>query len=281
LKKNNIDLINFHKSIGDELNVIRDRVRHLIGDAHWGEEGRYKEAILRNSISKFLPNQYSLGTGFVLIKDVEQAIVTSQIDIIVYDNSYPTLFKEGDFVIVLPQSVRGIIEVKTKINTVTNFAKAVKKINVNSKLIYKKQKESEDVNKTETPLRKFDKRLFIGLFSYDFNGKKEEYLTKLENIFSKENNIELNLEDKCRYFVNHISLSDEVFLNFFPNPYGDIEYTGWKVTGGLSKAFFITQLLWYLEPFSVSEEARIWTAPIKLRTFKRIVLKKGQCNSEP
>ena len=96
LKKNNIDLINFHKSIGDELNVIRDRVRHLIGDAHWGEEGRYKEAILRNSISKFLPNQYSLGTGFVLIKDVEQAIVTSQIDIIVYDNSYPTLFKEGD-----------------------------------------------------------------------------------------------------------------------------------------------------------------------------------------
>ena len=125
IKMGEIDLKEFYKSIGSELSVIKYRVRNLIGAANWGDEGRYKEAILRNCISRFLPNQYSLGTGFVLVKDTEKEQVTSQIDIIVYDNSYPVLFKEGDFVIVLPHSVRGIIEVKTNGDS-SKFAKSIK-----------------------------------------------------------------------------------------------------------------------------------------------------------
>lgn len=36
---------------------------------------------------------------------------------IVYDNSYPLLFNEGDFIITTPENVRAIIEVKTAIES--------------------------------------------------------------------------------------------------------------------------------------------------------------------
>ena len=115
---NDIDPIDFHKSIATELNSVKNRVRNLIGNAHWGEEGRYKEAVLRSIIRRFLPANYSLGTGFVLKKRGASKI-SKQIDIIVYDNTYPILFREGDFIITTPENVKGIIEVKTRLNLST------------------------------------------------------------------------------------------------------------------------------------------------------------------
>ncbi|MRG88149.1 hypothetical protein [Salinibacillus xinjiangensis] len=41
------DLVEFQKTISKELYTIKDRVKNLIGDAHWGEEGRYKESVLK------------------------------------------------------------------------------------------------------------------------------------------------------------------------------------------------------------------------------------------
>lgn len=38
----------FRISITQEIDSIKDRVRNFIGDANWGEEGRYKEALLKN-----------------------------------------------------------------------------------------------------------------------------------------------------------------------------------------------------------------------------------------
>ena len=101
----------YHESITAELMASRDRVRNFIGDHHWGEDGRFKEVLLMNHLKKILPSNVSIGTGFV--KNGEQ--ITSQIDLIIYDNSVPNLFSQGDFVIVLPESVYGIIEVKSKL----------------------------------------------------------------------------------------------------------------------------------------------------------------------
>ena len=36
----------FQKSISNELIATKDRVRNIIENRHWGEEGRYKEVIL-------------------------------------------------------------------------------------------------------------------------------------------------------------------------------------------------------------------------------------------
>lgn len=95
------DYIAYHKSIAAEFKAYENRVRNLIGSNHWGEEGRFKEIILANYLKRVLPKHLSVGTGFV--KNVDG--ITAQIDIIIYDNTFPVLFSEGDFVIAVPQNV--------------------------------------------------------------------------------------------------------------------------------------------------------------------------------
>ena len=46
MSRNEIDAKKFQESITKELDTVKDRVRRLIGSSHWGEEGKYKEAIL-------------------------------------------------------------------------------------------------------------------------------------------------------------------------------------------------------------------------------------------
>lgn len=91
----------FQESITLELDIIKNRVRNLIGNANWNEEGRFKEAILKNVLRKFLPNNLSVGTGFILKADrnIEENVLSNQLDIIIYDNAFPVLFSEGDFII--------------------------------------------------------------------------------------------------------------------------------------------------------------------------------------
>ncbi|OQX51685.1 MAG: hypothetical protein B5M53_10660, partial [Candidatus Cloacimonas sp. 4484_209] len=82
-----IDPEEFQKSITKELDIIKNRVRNLIGNTHWEEEGRYKEAILRNVIKRLLPSNLSIGTGFVIKKNNGNTQISNQIDIIIYDNT--------------------------------------------------------------------------------------------------------------------------------------------------------------------------------------------------
>ena len=56
------NLPEFQKSIGKELLTIKDRVRNLIGDAHRGEEGRYKESVLKKMIREYRPHNLSIGS---------------------------------------------------------------------------------------------------------------------------------------------------------------------------------------------------------------------------
>lgn len=104
-------VMKYQQSIASEFSAIKDRVRFFINDKHWGEDGRYKEVILMDYLRRILPSDVSVGTGFVKNKIGE---LTGQIDIIVYKSSAPRLFSEGDFVILMPESILGIIEVKSK-----------------------------------------------------------------------------------------------------------------------------------------------------------------------
>ena len=172
----------FQKSITEELNTIKNRVRNLIGDTHWGEEGRYKEAILKNVIKRFLPNSLSIGTGFVIRKDNnDDPQVSKQIDIIIYDNTIPVLFSEGDFVITTYKNVRGIAEVKTKIR-IGELQEIMQKAKGNGELI--------------------GKNIFNGIFSYEFDG----------DITS--NAIDRALKG-AKGYVNYISLGPNIFIRFW------------------------------------------------------------------
>jgi len=68
--------IEYHKSISKEFKSYENRVRHLIDDAHMGEDGRYKEVILMNYLKRVLPKNLSVGSGFV-----RNGEITRQIDI--------------------------------------------------------------------------------------------------------------------------------------------------------------------------------------------------------
>lgn len=121
------NLKDFHVSTTKELKSVEKRVRNLIGRSNWGEEGRYKEAILRNIIKRFLSPRYTVGTGFVVKSINGKMECSTQIDILIFDSNFPILFSEGDFYIVTPNSVKAVVEVKTNLR-IQGLKKAVKKI---------------------------------------------------------------------------------------------------------------------------------------------------------
>ncbi|MFC1954867.1 DUF6602 domain-containing protein, partial [Chloroflexota bacterium] len=214
----------FHKSITHEIKSLQNRVRHLIGDANWGDEGRYKEAVLKNVIKKFLPSNISLGTGFVVDKNDGHVTISKQIDIIIYDNTYPVLFSEGDVLVTTPANVRGIIEVKTQI----------------------KNSELQGIISIATDNgRLIGEGIFNGIFAFnrmDTAVSQTHLSTALKN------------SDGA---VNHICLGQDIFIKYWSSLFsvGDEssrEYSVYKIHD-FSFTYFISNLLDYLSKDQLKE----------------------------
>jgi hypothetical protein len=116
------DFTAFHRSVSDELYSVKDRIRNLV--RHWGTDGEAKEVALRSVLRRHLPESVIVGRGFVVTPEAS----STQIDILVVDASKPTLFKDGDLLIVTPDAVRGVIEVKTELRTRPLVAEALSKL---------------------------------------------------------------------------------------------------------------------------------------------------------
>lgn len=248
------NLLDFYKSIGAELTTVKNRVRHLIGSRHWGKEGEYKEAILRNVIRRFLPKNYSIGTGFVFADYREVNYITSQIDIIIYDNTHPTLFQEGDFVIVTPQAVHAIIEVKTQIQ-LPKFEAIVRKIIEDAQLIRQNQGTVLEVNSDGLPEER-PQGLFIGLFSYGTTNSAALLYEKLKNICSEEKNRGSKLPFE-RYLINNIVLSSDSYISFKKHAESDRRLTLYNMKN-LSYPNFIINILWSLSFLPVYMGTGVW-----------------------
>lgn len=214
------DFKKFYESLNKELMVVKDRIRSLIGNANWGEEGRYKEAILKNVLSKFLPKNCSMGTGFVINKNKE---ITKQIDIIIYDDSSPVLFTEGDFVVVLASSVKAIIEVKSSIRTTKELKKIIKNCEENAKKI--------EINFSQ------NQKMFNGIFCYECKLSFKTLENSLQDCFHIS---------KCTLFrkINNISLGKKIFIHLWEyNPFSLRCYE----LEDLSFAYFISNILTTLD----------------------------------
>jgi hypothetical protein len=87
-----MNTIEFHKTTTKELKAIQDRIKNLV--PNWLEDGMYKEAVLKSIIQNFLPKNFDIASGYVIrptqIRGNHE--VSKQIDIIIYDNSFPVLF---------------------------------------------------------------------------------------------------------------------------------------------------------------------------------------------
>lgn len=199
----NQNILRFQESITRELDITKNRVRDLIGNANWGEEGRYKEAILSKVISQFLPANLKIGTGFILANNDHvngnNGRISHQLDIIIYEDKTPVIFREGDFVILTERSVRAVIEVKARVhNYNANNENALNKII--EKLNRLRNFESFAENE-------HNQKRFIGIFSFDYD---EDYnsgrvTTALRN---------------SRGLVNHISLGTNKFIRFWERTRG-------------------------------------------------------------
>lgn len=187
------DSLKYQKSIALEFNATKDRIRYLIGSSHWGEDGRHKEVILMNFLKRFLPTNIDVGTGF--IKKGNR--ISTQIDIIIFDPSFPMYFKENDFVIVQPESVLGIIEVKSNPDK-NKIAEAV----------FKASKSGEIVKSHS---------VFNGLFIFGKSNSEENRNSSLLKS-PREGEFKKSLSDALtkRNGLNHIVSNDGVFIKKWP-----------------------------------------------------------------
>jgi hypothetical protein len=99
--------LEFHLSLTAELYSIRDRMKYLV--RHRLTSGEHRESALRMMLRRHLPPSLVVGRGFVVTKEDS----SEQIDILVVDGTRPCLYRDGDLIIVTPDLVRAIVEVKT------------------------------------------------------------------------------------------------------------------------------------------------------------------------
>ncbi|SHL45103.1 hypothetical protein SAMN05444484_1011530 [Flavobacterium chilense] len=229
-KKYMINTLEYQLSINRELDTIKNRVRNLIGEANWGEDGRYKEEKLKAILRSRLPNNLSVGTGFVLnqISHTENT-VSKQIDILIYDNTQPTIFTEGDFVIVTQNSVKALIEVKSKVSSNRTHKNG----------LYKVVENFSSIVRFPTLSRTDNNRIFRGLISFDYQGGINS------NIIDES----LRLSGGI---INHFSLGGNIFIRHWLRSEGlyppiqancDSNFYNVYKLDGLSHSYFISNLI--------------------------------------
>ena len=230
-----------------EIMSRKDKVRNLIKDANWAEDGRYKEIILREILHSHLPERYGIGTGFVIC---DNDSVTSQIDIIIYDKQKATnnaeLLKQGDFVVVESKSVEAIIEVKSTFDK-NIFINDSKGQNAITKLL---------ANKRRIEFDKGD--IFAGIFAFELGYKNIKDNKLLLKYLANES------------FINCISFDSRHFMRFWgarDNCVGENNYALYGFEADLSFGYFISNLNEFLRKergggaFNESEVKRYY--PIK------------------
>lgn len=228
----------YFKDLTKELESLKDRVRHYIEDAHWLSDGEWKESVIRTVLRRHLPSNIGIGRGFVV--SVEQS--STQIDVLLYDKSKPILFQDGDFIIITRDTVRGVIEVKTKIERPSKLKDAINKL-------------SDIVQFINPTLNSHNiEKQFFGLFSYETLGfDTDNVLTTVQDCVKGE----------YRRLVNCISLGNDYFARFWdyePGTAAIDSYDTWhdyKLKNN-APAYFIHNVIDHLCPQWADENIKVW-----------------------
>jgi hypothetical protein len=113
----------YFRSLTDETEALKNRIRYLIEDRHWQTDGEWKESVVRQILRRYLPASVTVCRGFVVTANQS----SRQLDILIFDSSKPVLFRDGDLAFVTPDAVIGVVEVKSRI-TPALFAQAAAKL---------------------------------------------------------------------------------------------------------------------------------------------------------
>ncbi|MBN2845549.1 MAG: hypothetical protein JXQ25_06135 [Deltaproteobacteria bacterium] len=227
-----MDIENYFKNLTTELESLKDRVRLYIEDAHWQSDGEWKESVLRTVLKRHLPQNIGVGRGFIV--NVEYA--STQIDILLYDNSKPILFQDGDFVIITPDTAKGVIEVKTKLWQQGDLRNAINKIS----------EIAQFINSTNA----YGKDQFFGLFSYeDAEFNTDSVLGILQECVNGQR----------QRIVNCISIGSNYFVRFWPNRlFGQFPKWHSYQLENKAPAYFIHNVIDHLYPKWTSDNNDVW-----------------------
>ncbi len=83
---------------------------------HPGEFGTYRESIIKEFLSPFLPTRLAVGSGFVI---TSKNRISTQCDIIIYDKEHTPVIENSEQRFFPVECVVGIIEVKSKLTKST------------------------------------------------------------------------------------------------------------------------------------------------------------------
>lgn len=224
--------LEYFQSLTQEIHALKNRVRHFIKDHHWLSDGLWKESVLRAVLRRHLPRSLGVGTGFI----VKAEDVSTQVDILIYDTTKPILFQDGDFIVVTPDLVRAIIEVKTQLRK-SQMADELGKL--------------ADVHHFAASTAFCQP--FVGLFSYDCDDiAHEDLLPALDETSG----------GKARRVVHCVALGEDLFTRYWHCPPETPRRPNelWRSyrLPGIAPAYFIHNIIERLCERSVLDNGSVW-----------------------
>jgi len=119
----------YYRKVQDQVMVQRDMINALLKDPRI--IGDYYEAIVRDAVREAISSSFAVGRG-VILSDSGEA--SKECDIIIYNTvEYGALFRSGDIVVVEPEAVRCVIQVKGTVNQ-DNLSEAIQSLQVVDRL---------------------------------------------------------------------------------------------------------------------------------------------------
>ncbi|MCA1790111.1 MAG: hypothetical protein LC667_09720 [Thioalkalivibrio sp.] len=235
-----MDIEKHFRSLSAEFEAVKNRVFNLIGDAHWPTHGDWRESILRSVLRRHLPENIKVARGFI-VDGVRQS---TEIDVLLYHAAAPVLYRELDLVVVTPNAVLGIIEVKSTIRR-GELREIVEKLASNSEFI-------NGIPGTHLH------RPAVGLFAYDIDGGGAEAPRWVfrELQAAAASHPRARIRQLCfggDYFVHHWSSEPGTW----PNSGG---YDRWHLYNlrGLAAGYFVSNVIAAVAPEFVIEHRAVW-----------------------
>lgn len=204
---NELPIEDYFKSLTSELVSLKNRVRFLIGNQHWGTDGAWKETLVKNTIRRCLPSNRLVGSGFVKNSRSLNQSSSGQIDILVYSDQTPILFQDGDVVVVPHHDVYGIIEVKTKIDSASKLTDYVAVLSERASYIKEAAVNGSPASK-----------LFVGLMAFDGDLNLESIAPALREVAGGDAN----------RVVNHVAIGCHNFVKFWDKTPDDSVPNMWR-----------------------------------------------------
>lgn len=226
------DELDYFRSITMELQALKNRVRHFIGNHHWLTDGEWKESVLRAVFRRHLPQSMGVGSGFVITPEGP----STQIDILIYDRTKPVLYQDGDLLIVTADLCLAIIEVKTYLKPAA-LRDAFQKLS-NCRDIVSRSAQSRPVT---------------GLFAFDHDDDDHELLL---------DELKHAVAGRSRRLINCVALGRNLFARYWecrpegPRRQADI-FRAYRLPE-MAPAYFVHNIFEALCAHSVLNNNQIW-----------------------